>query len=93
MSKVLVADGMMTAEERALLETTMTQAALSPEERRRVFDLEGWDEAEAVIAQLPEEDKRELVDELIDAASVDGRLSPTELVTIKEITRALGLEP
>src|SRR4029078_8806540 len=45
-SKVLVADGMMTDDERRFLETMMTALALHPEERRRVIDLEGWDEAE-----------------------------------------------
>jgi len=92
-TKVLVADGIMTEEERALLDATMSQLGLSPDEKRRTFDLEGWDEAEAVVAQLPEEEKRALVEQLVDAASVDGRLSATELTAIQAITSAIGLDP
>ncbi|WP_394837922.1 TerB family tellurite resistance protein [Pendulispora rubella] len=92
LTKVLVADGIMTENERELLESTMERHGLSPEEKRSVFDLEGWDAAEAVVAELPEDEKRQLVDQLIDAASVDGRLSPLEAATLKSITGALGLD-
>jgi len=90
-TKVLVADGIMTENERALLEGAMSNMGLSPEEKRRVFDLEGWDDAEEAVATLSEDEKRDLVSQLVDAASVDGRLAPLELATIKRITSALGL--
>jgi len=91
-AKVLVADGMMTENERAFLEEAMERIGLGPIERRRVIDLEGWDEAEPVVAKLSIEEKRELVGMIIDAASADGRLSPLEMATVKRITAALGVD-
>lgn len=93
LTKVLVADGIMTENERAFLDAAMQRWGLTPEEKRRVFDLEGWDDAEAALAGMPEDDKRQLVGDLVDAASVDGRLSPLELGIVKRITAALGLAP
>ena len=66
-SKVLVADGMMTDDERLFLETMMTALALDPEERQQ------------------------LVEQLVDAASADGRLSANELATIKRVAVALDI--
>jgi uncharacterized tellurite resistance protein B-like protein len=45
-----------------------------------------------VLSALPNEQKQELVSELVDAASADGRLSPLEATMVKRITEALGLE-
>ncbi|HWL86290.1 MAG TPA: TerB family tellurite resistance protein [Polyangiaceae bacterium] len=91
-SKVLVADGIMTENERVLLERAMDRMQLTAEEKRRVFDLEGWDDAEQGLVALSEDERREIIGQLVDAASVDGRLSPLELATIQRITKALGLE-
>jgi uncharacterized tellurite resistance protein B-like protein len=90
-SKVLVADGIMTENERAFLDKVMQGLGLDATERRRVLDLEGWDQAEPALATLSEDEKRELVSMLVDASSADGRLSPLELQTVKRITAALGL--
>ena len=90
-SKVLVADGMMTEDERAFLERTMRGLGLDERQRQRVVDLEGWDEAEPVVAKLSADEKRELVAMLVDASSADGRLSPHEMATVKRITEALGI--
>lgn len=90
-SKVLVADGIMTENERMYLESFMEQQGLSAAERQSVIDLEGWDEAEKVVAALSDGDKQELVDALLGAASADGRLSPLEVTAVNKITRALGL--
>ena len=90
-SKVLVADGIMTENERAFLDKTMRGLGLDEAERRGVLDLEGWDEAEPVVAKLGTEEKRELLSTLVDASSADGRLSPLEMQTVKKITAALGL--
>ncbi len=92
LTKVLVADGIMTENERLLLERTMDRVQLNAEERRLVFDLEGWDDAEAEVRRLPEEERREIISLLMDAASVDGRISPLEFATIKAITKALELD-
>lgn len=91
LSKVLIADGIMTENERIFLDRAMTKMGLTDDERRRVIDLEGWNEAEAALAGLPAESKQELVGELVDAASADGRLSPLENEMVKRITQALGL--
>jgi uncharacterized tellurite resistance protein B-like protein len=91
-SKVLVADGRMTDDERAFLDEVMRGFGLSDDERRRVIDLEGWDEAEPIAKALTLDQKRELVSTMIDAASADGKLGPLEMQTVKEIARALGVE-
>ena len=91
-SKVLVADGIMTENERVFLDKMMRGLGLDEGERRRVLDLEGWDQAEPVVAKLTDEEKRELVSTLVDAASADGKLSPLELASVKRITAALGVE-
>lgn len=90
-SKVLVADGMMTDEEHGFLEAMMAASGLDDDERRRVIDLEGWDEAEPFLRGLPVEARRELVEELVDAASADGRLSAHELAAIKRVAHELGV--
>ena len=91
-SKVLVADGIMTENERIFLDKMMRGLGLDENERRGVLDLEGWDEAEPVVAKLSADEKRELVSTLVDASSADGRLSPLELATVKRITAALGID-
>jgi uncharacterized tellurite resistance protein B-like protein len=91
-SKVLVADGIMTENERIFLDKMMRNLGLDDCERRRVLDLEGWDQAEPVIATLSTDEKREFVSLLVDASSADGRLSPLEMATVKRITAALGVE-
>jgi uncharacterized tellurite resistance protein B-like protein len=91
-SKVLVADGLMTENERAFLAEVMEKMGLTAEQRRKVIDLEGWDEAEPIAKAMSEDDKRALVDMMVDAASADGRLSPLEMAAVKNITKALGLD-
>jgi uncharacterized tellurite resistance protein B-like protein len=90
-SKVLVADGMMADGEREFLAELMQTLALTDEERHRVIELEGLDDAEAVVRELPIEERRELVSTLVDASSADGKLSAHELELVKRLTAALGL--
>jgi uncharacterized tellurite resistance protein B-like protein len=49
-SKVLVADGMMSDDEKQFLGNMMQKLGLTPEEQRRVIDLEDWDAAEAALS-------------------------------------------
>jgi len=91
-SKVLVADGMVGDDERAFLAALMKKLGLAAEEQRSVIELEGWDEAEGLVNELPLEQKLELVELLVDAAAADGHLSPTELATIKSVEAALGIK-
>ena len=90
-SKVLVADGMMTDDEHAFLDALMTAEGLDADERRRVIDLEGWDEAERLFRALPVERRRALLGHLFDAASADGRLSTQELATIRDVAAGLDV--
>lgn len=91
-SKVLVADGIMTENERAFLDRAMRTHGLDEQERRAVLDLDGWDLAEPVVSTLPADDKRAFVSSLVDAASSDGRLSPLEAKAVQAISKALGLD-
>jgi uncharacterized tellurite resistance protein B-like protein len=90
-SKVLVADGIMSDDEHWFLSALMERLELSPEERQQVTDLEGWDEAEGLVKALPIDERRDLVAMLVDAASADGRLSALELAAAKKVAAALGV--
>jgi uncharacterized tellurite resistance protein B-like protein len=92
LTKVLAADGIMTENERAFLDSAMTKLGVKDDERRRIVNLEGWDEAETALAGLSVDEKREMVSQLVDAASADGRLSPLEMAMVKRISAALGLD-
>jgi uncharacterized tellurite resistance protein B-like protein len=91
-SKVLVADGMMGDDERQFLADMMARLELDADERRRVVELEGWDDAEAFLRALAIEQRRDLIAELVDAASADGRLSAHELATIQRAAAELGVD-
>lgn len=88
-SKVLVADGMMSDDERSFLANMMDKLGLSDAEKKQVIELEGWDQAEPIVNALAEDERREIVELLVDAASADGRLSPHELATVKKVSAAL----
>ena len=90
-SKVIVADGMVGDSERAFLEGMIRSLGLSDAERQHVIDLEGLDEADGIVRELPLEERRELIALLVDAAGADGKLSPYELRMVQKITVALGL--
>jgi uncharacterized tellurite resistance protein B-like protein len=91
-SKVLVADGMMSDAEKEFLANMMTKLGLTDDERTRVINLEGWDEAEPIVNKLSEDERRGIIALLVDAASADGRLSPHELATVKRVSAALELD-
>jgi uncharacterized tellurite resistance protein B-like protein len=90
-SKVLVADGIMSDDERGFLAALMDRLGLSPEERQQVTDLEHWDQAEGIVQALPVDERRDLVSMLVDAASADGHLSPHELAAAKKVAAALDV--
>ena len=90
-SSVLVADGMMTDDERAFLDELITTLGLTEDERKTVIELEGIEEAQAMVATLPEEERRAIVEQLVDAASADAKLSPHEMAAIKKVSAALGV--
>lgn len=92
LTKVLAADGIMTENERAFLDSAMTKLGVKDDERRGILDLEGWDDAESALMGASDDEKREIVSSLVDAASADGRLSPLEAAMVKRISKALGIE-
>jgi len=91
-ARVLAADGIMTDEERAFLETSMEMLELTEDERSRVRDLDGWDEAEPIVAMLGEDEKRRFMDGLVQAVLADGKVSPHEMTAIQKLSAALRLE-
>jgi len=90
-AKVLVADGMMADHERAFLAKSIETLGLTEDEARIVRNLDGFDEAEKLVATLSEAKRRAVVDQLVEAALVDGKLSPHETKAVTAITKALGL--
>lgn len=91
-TKVLTADGMITENERAFLDQAMDRLDLDADQRRRVLELDGWDQAESALRALDRTAKEQIVSELLDAASADGRLSPLEVAMVRSISRDLGIE-
>ena len=90
-AKMLAADGMMAPAEKQFLARLMSELGLEEAECAQVHDLEGLDEADAVVASMPEDDRRALVDRVVEAALVDGKLSPHETAAVAALTEALGL--
>mgnify|MGYP000206350283 CR=1 FL=1 len=91
LARILAADGLMTDTERAALGAAMERHGLDDAQREAVRHFEGTDGASAALASLPEAERRQILDEVLAASLVDGRLSPLELQTVKEITQELGL--
>lgn len=90
-AKVLVADGMMQDEERAFLDTVMNSLGLTADERKTVTDLDGLDEAHKFVLDLPKDERQQLVEMLVDAATVDGKLSQYEMGIVQRLTKTLDL--
>jgi tellurite resistance protein len=91
-AKVLAADGIVTGDEREFLESAMDALGLDPLQRHQVRELEGWEQAEPVLASLPAHEKRALVDGLVHSVLADGKVGPHEMDAIQRLSQALGLE-
>jgi len=90
-ASVLASDGIIEPSERRFLHDAMTKMALTPHERDQVMHFENNEEALTFASKFPESERRELLDELVAAALVDGRLSPYETALIEKISVALSL--
>jgi uncharacterized tellurite resistance protein B-like protein len=90
-ARVVSADGIMTESEKAVLVETMEIQRLTDEERAIVGDLAQMADAEALVRTLPEETRRAILDECIQAALSDGKLSPLETKAVAEISAAIGI--
>jgi uncharacterized tellurite resistance protein B-like protein len=92
LAAVLAADGSLGEQERELLERTMERLGLGPEERDQVHHFEGADGAAEALRGQPEAERRALVDELVEAALTDGKLTHAETAAVKRIAAELGLD-
>ncbi len=91
-ARVLAADGFVTSDERAILVSTMDRLGLDDAERRIVSDMDRMEEAEAFARSLPQAARQALIDQLVEAALADGKLSPLETKVVAEISAAIGVE-
>jgi tellurite resistance protein len=90
LASVLVADGIMTDAERDFLAHAMNGLGLSEEEREQVVTFSAGDTAHETLAKLPLAERRAILDELVAAALVDGKLSPYETKVVEQLTAKLG---
>jgi uncharacterized tellurite resistance protein B-like protein len=91
LAEILAADGIMTDEERSLLEQHLDRYQLSAEDRDRVRHFEGREDAVAALQDRPAAERQEIVDELVEAALADGKLTAQETAAVTRIAKALGL--
>jgi uncharacterized tellurite resistance protein B-like protein len=91
LAQVLAVDGIVTDDERALLEKHMEDHELSDEERQAIRNFEGGEAAIALLRERPEAERLEIVSQLVEAALADGKLMPMETALVKRISAALGL--
>jgi uncharacterized tellurite resistance protein B-like protein len=92
LAEVLMADGIMTEDEKQLLEQHLANHELSDEEKKSVRNLEGGAEAIAILRERPMIERQEILDQLVECALADGKLTSNETATVKRIAQALGLE-
>ncbi|SRR5258706_14210620 len=91
LAEVLAADGIMTDAERALLERHLAHDEISDEERRQVREFDNADDAIVALRERPAAEKHEIIDQLVEAALADGKLTPNETAAVKRIAAALGV--
>jgi uncharacterized tellurite resistance protein B-like protein len=91
LAEVLSADGIMTDEERSLLEEHLARYQLTDEERDQVRHFEGAARAPATLRPLSGPERQQVLDELVEAALADGKLTALETAAVKRIAEALGL--
>ena len=91
LAEILAADGIMTAEERSLLEQHLARHQLTDEERDQVRHFEGAGDAASALRELSAQERQQVLDELVEAALADGKLTALETAAVKRIADALGL--
>jgi hypothetical protein len=69
----------------------MNSLGLTADDRKKVTELDGMDEAQKFVLGLPKEERQHILEMLVDAASVDGKLSPHEMGVVKRLQKALEL--
>lgn len=85
-AQLLIADGHLTDDERAFLQSLMNELELTDAERHDVFaSVNADDDVELRAAKLPRELLAQLVIELKAASSVDGEMAPVEQALIDRL--------
>jgi uncharacterized tellurite resistance protein B-like protein len=91
LAEVISVDGIVTGDERALLEQHMESHELSDDEKAQVLKGAGRAEAIAALRERPTVEREEIVDQLVEAALADGKLTADETALVKKLAAALGL--
>jgi uncharacterized tellurite resistance protein B-like protein len=89
LAQVIAADGRITDEEQALIEKHMSDHELSDEEKHAVLTGQGRDEALALLRERPVVERQEIVDQLVEAAYADGRVTTDEADLVERLRKAL----
>jgi uncharacterized tellurite resistance protein B-like protein len=90
-AQLIIADAAVTDDERAFLERLMDRFGFDADDRRAVFGtVDIGQPIDDRLARLDEEHRVELLEQLEDAAIVDGEVGRGEREIILEVRGALG---
>ena len=89
LAQVIASDGRITDEEQALIEKHMSDHELSDEEKQAVLTGRGREEALALLRERPLVERQEIIDQLIEAAYADGRVTTDEADLVERLRKAL----
>ena len=89
---VIAADDIVTSEERGYLDRIMAHLGLDEAQRQEVLDEVDTPDASFEAATLPYDDRREILDDLVTAAMVDGHFHPAEEEYILRVAKAMRME-
>ena len=89
---LIAEDGVVDPAEQLFLDRTMRRLGLSDSERSKVYSAVDTVEAEQVASELTHDARRDILDDLVTAAMVDGHFHPAEEQYILRVAKALGLE-
>ncbi|HOX44915.1 MAG TPA: TerB family tellurite resistance protein [Myxococcota bacterium] len=89
-TQLVLADGQVRDAEWELLDRLAERLGLSPEERKRARQADAGGDARRLLADLGDEARATLLDELAAAAVVDGELGKSERQILTEVAEALG---
>ena len=90
-ASLVAADEVLTEEEERFLERTLERLGMSDDDLTAALQVVDADEAAAILARLPVADRRAVVQELVDAAHVDGDVHPAETANIARVA-GVGVE-
>lgn len=91
LATLVVADDVVEIEELELLENTMAKLDLTEEEKAQVMVLLDEDDAIAALDSLDDEERLQFLEEMAEAAWVDGDLDEYEVEQIRKIVGHMAL--